>query len=149
MDRAGTKEFVDRGELRALFFAFSFRNTPHQQVQRGLRERGGYPRQQRYFKSMSTSCEAKCASFFWMRKLVSRASADQPMSLILGKIICVSEGKTLLSTAPAAESSVERQNDATILSYGEEDERKAQSQLSFGWTGVDRTLERRCETWTW
>lgn len=57
------------------------------------------------------------------------------MSLFLGKIICVSKGKTrdmkLLSSTPAAKSSVERQNDAAILSYGEEDERKAQSQLSF------------------
>lgn len=90
----------------------SFRNIPLQQVQRGSRERGGFPPPQICFKSMSTSCEAKCASFFWMRRLVSKMSADQLTSLLQAKLVCVSEGTrrdlTLLTCTLVVGSGVER-----------------------------------------
>lgn len=111
--RAGFWGFVDREGKRinsptraTCFFVFPFRNTPHQQVQLGLREHGGSPLQQICFKYMSTSCEAKCASFFWMHRLVSKMSADQLISRLQAKLICVSEGKrrdlTLLTCTLAA-----------------------------------------------
>lgn len=71
--------------------ASTSRNITHLQVQQGLRGRGGFPQRQICFKSMSTSCVAKCASFFWMHRLVSKMSADRLISLLQAKLICVSE----------------------------------------------------------
>lgn len=73
--------------------ASTSRNIPHQQVQQDLRGHGGCPQQQICFKFMSTSCEAKCISFFRLHRLVSKMSADQLISLLQAKLICVSEGR--------------------------------------------------------
>lgn len=133
-------------------FPVSFRNIPHQQVRRGSRGHGVFPPQQICFKSMSTSCEAKCASFFWMRRLVSKMSADQLSSLLQAKLVCVSERQEEgLDTADVHTGCWKRcgKKDTALLIYAEEAEGKGQSQFGFGWTGDDCTLECRCDTWMW
>lgn len=143
------KEIVH--ESHVLFFVFSFRNTPHRQVQRGLTEHGRCPQQASCFKFTSTSCVAKCASSSGARRLVSKMSADQLMPLLQGKLICVSkrqeEGHDIADLHAGCSEQVWKERRMPPSSG--EDERKGLSQLSFGRTGDECTLECRCKTLTW
>lgn len=57
---------------------------------------------------------------------------------------------TLLTCTLGAGNSVGKERTMQPSSHtGEEAGRRGQSQLGFGQTGDDCTLECRCETWTW
>lgn len=129
---------------------YSFRNSPPQRMQRASREHGGCPQTQICFRSTSTFCEAKCTSFFRARRPASQMSADRPIAPPRAKLICVSKGRrnVALVNLHAAGSGVERLKTRVVLARRGRAERKGRSQQLFGWTGDERTLESRCDSWT-
>lgn len=126
----------------------SFRNMSHHQVQRGLTERGEYPRQRSCSRSMSTSCVAKCTFSFQEHRLV-RTSADPLKPLLQGeKIICVSMRQEEGHHWPACWLLRAAWAERTMQSSSHSERRmmeREQSQLSLGQTGDECTL--KCMIW--